>query len=114
MNPADKNVLVTVVVIVPDGDAIVEPRARQSCLFGNILEVPVAIVLEEPVGVLRRALFQSRDVGAVGEIDIEVAVVVVVEQGYSAGHGFVRMTLRRLRTVQFEVDRLVRSGEDTS
>src|SRR5664279_3310662 len=107
MNSANKDVLVTVVVIVSDGDAIVETRARQSGPPGNILEVTVAIVLEEPIGVLRRALFQSRDVSSVGEIDIEVAIVVVVEQGYSAGHGFGGMTLRRLRAVQFEVDRLV-------
>src|SRR5450756_72375 len=107
MNPANKDVLVTVVVIVSDGDAIVETRARQSGPLGNIFEVTVAIVLEESIGVLRRALFQSFDVGSIGEIDIQVAVVVVVEQCYSAGHGFGRMTLWRLRTVQLEVDRLV-------
>ena len=107
MNSANEDVLVTIVVIVSDGDAIVETRARESGLRGNIFEVTVAIVLEEPVGVLGRALLQGRDVGSVGEIDIEVAVVVVVEHGYPAGHGFGRVMLGRLRTIQFEVDRLV-------
>src|ERR1035437_4945690 len=36
MNSANKDVLVTVVVIVSDGDAIVETRARQSGPPGNI------------------------------------------------------------------------------
>ena len=87
MHSANEDILVTIVVIVSDGDAIVETRAGESGLCCNVFEVTVSIVLEEPVGVLGRALLQSRDVGSVGEIDIEVAVVVVVEQGYPAGHG---------------------------
>src|SRR5260370_23766709 len=79
MNSANKDILVAIVVIVSNGDAIVETSARQSGLFVNILEVTVAVVLEKSIGVLRRALFHGRDISSIGEIDIQAAVVVVVE-----------------------------------
>ena len=52
-------------------------------------------------------VFEDSDVKEYGMSRKEVAVVIVIEHGHPAGHGFRSMALRRLRTVQLEVDRLV-------
>src|SRR5450432_692443 len=107
MNAANEDVFVTVVVVIADRHAVVEAHARQAGLGGNIFEVALAVVFEEPVGVLGRALFQGLNVGSVGEKDIQIAVVVIVEDRYAAGHGFGRMALGRLATLEPEIDRMV-------
>ena len=46
------------------------------------------------------------DVRSVGKEkeDVELAVIVVVEDGHAARHGFRRVALRRLATIQLEVN----------
>ena len=57
------------------------------------------------------SLEQARDIllattEAVGEEDVELAVVVVVEDGDAPFHGFGRVVFRALVAVEFEIDRL--------
>jgi hypothetical protein len=66
--------------------------------------VSVAVVLEKPVGVFRGSLVERFDVRSVGEEDVELAVVVVVEDGHATGHSLGRVALGRLATVQLEVN----------
>jgi hypothetical protein len=54
VHAAHEDVLVAVVVVVADGDAGVVAGARQAGLRGDVLEVALAVVLEQAVGVLRR------------------------------------------------------------
>ena len=51
------------------------------------------------------------DVGAVGEKDVELAVVVVIEHGHASGHGFGRMAFGRLIGLELEIDWLVRESD---
>src|SRR5450759_5058890 len=74
-----KYIFVTIVIVIADRNPVVEAHARQAGLGGYVLEVTLAVVFEEPVGVLGRGLLQSLNIGAVGEKDIQIAVVVVVE-----------------------------------
>ena len=76
--------------------------SRQPGLFGYVGEVSVPVVLEEPVGIFRGSLVERLDVRPVGEEDIELAVVVVIEDSHAAGHGFWRVTLGRLVAVELE------------
>ena len=107
MNAADEDIFVAIVIVIADRDPVVEAHARQTGLDGDILEVTLAVVFEEPVGVFGRVFLQRLYVGSVGEEDIQIAVVVVVENRYAAGHGFRRMALGRLATLQPEIDRPV-------
>jgi hypothetical protein len=49
-------------------------------------------------------LFSPANIGSVGEENIQIAIVVIVENRYPAGHGLRRMALRRFTTVELEVD----------
>ena len=52
-------------------------------------------------------VFSKRfDVRSIGEEDVKLAVIVEVEDGYAAGHGFRRMAFRSLGAVQLEINRL--------
>jgi hypothetical protein len=54
---------------------------------------------------------QRLEIGAIGEEDVEPAVVVVIENGDSAGHRFGCMPLRRFIAIELEVDRLKREPD---
>ena len=58
MHAANEDILAAVVVVIADGNPIVEPRSRKAGLGGDIREVALAVVLEKPVGVLRGGLLQ--------------------------------------------------------
>src|SRR6185312_11133887 len=48
-----KNVFVTIVVIISDGNAGVVTSSSQASFLGDVGEMPVPVVLEEPVGIFR-------------------------------------------------------------
>jgi len=104
VHAGDEDVLEAVVVVVADGDAVVEAGAGEACAFGDVFEVAVAVILEKAVGVFRGGLLQRPDVGAVGEEDVGMAVVVVVEDGHASGHGLRRVALGGLGAIEAEVD----------
>jgi hypothetical protein len=52
MHAGNEDILAAVVIVIADGNAIVEPRSRQSGLGRDIGEVALPVVLEKPVGVL--------------------------------------------------------------
>ena len=51
------------------------------------------------------------NVGAVGEENIQLAVVVVIEHGHASGHGFGGMAFGRLVGLELEIDWLVRESD---
>ena len=82
---AQEDVLVAVVVDVAGDDAVAEAAEAEPGRLGHVLEMVAAQVLVEPV----RALFggaQRQERGG-GEVDVEQAVVVVVEDGHARAVG---------------------------
>ena len=106
-----EDVLVSVVVVVANGDARVETGTCQAGLRGHIRKVALPVVLEEAVVVLRRGLLEAADVGPVGEEDVQGTVVVVVENRDAAGHGFRSVPLGRLAAIEHKPDRHVREAD---
>ena len=110
INAADEDIFVAVVVVVANGDAGIVTSSREARLRRDVSEVAGAVVLEQAVRVFRRVLHQRVDVGAVGEIQIELAVVVVIEDGDATLHGFGRMTVWRLAAIEAKIDGTVREA----
>ena len=104
MHARDKNVFIAVVVVVADRDAHVVAGAREPGLFGYVGEVAVAVVLEEAVGIFRGSLLERLDVRSVGEENVELAVVVVIEDRDAARHSFWRVAFGRLTAVELEIN----------
>ena len=102
-----KNVFVAVVIVVADGHSDVITRTGEPGFFGYVLEVAVAIVFKETIRVLRGTLAKGLDVGAVGEENIQLAIIVVVKNGDPAGHGLGRVTLRSFVGFELKSDRLI-------
>src|SRR5579864_5065967 len=98
-----ENVLIPVIVVVSDRDAGVIACPFEASLFRDVGEVSFAIVLEEAVVVLGRIFFQRLEVSAVGEKDIELAVIVVIEDSDTSGHRFRSVMLGAFVAVEFEV-----------
>jgi hypothetical protein len=111
MHAADEDVFVTVVIVIANRDARVVTRAGQTRRFGHVREMAVAIVAEQAIEILRRGLLQAANVGAVGEEDIQLAVVVVIEDRDAARHGLRRVPLRRFATVERERNRPIRETD---
>ena len=102
-----KNIFVSVIVVVADGDADVVTGSRQPGLLGYVSEMSVAVILKQAVGIFRGGFLERLDVGSVGEENIELAVVVVIEaqpQPPAMVSGAWRSG--RLVAVELEIDRL--------
>ena len=82
-----EEVVPTVVVVVADADAGLPAGSGEAGVFGDIGERAVAIVFEE-MGCGRLAFWPGGiEAIAVGEVDVEPAVVVVVEKCDAAAFG---------------------------
>src|SRR5579864_1872171 len=106
VDASDENIFVAVVVVIADRNAGVVARAGQSGLCGDVGEVTLAVVFEEAVVVLGRIFLERLQVRAVSEEDVELAVVVVIENGYASGHGFRGIVLGAFVAVKLELNRL--------
>ena len=93
-----------VVIVVADGHAHPVALAGDAGFFGDIGEGAVAIVVEEAVPVFRRVLLERRNRRAVDEVDVQVAVVVVIEQRHAGHHGFGLILVRSGTAVGDEVE----------
>src|SRR4029077_747495 len=91
-----EDIFVSVIVVVADGDPGVVADACEPCLFGDVCERAVSVIVEQPVPVLRRSLLEGGDVSAVRKENVEIAVIVVIEDGDAAGHGLRRVALGSL------------------
>src|SRR5258708_9933634 len=78
--------------------------AVQAGFLSYIGKGAVPVVAEEPVRVTGIAFFKGRDGRAIGKEDVQQTVVVVVEQRYSASHGFKRVPLRTDAVLELELD----------
>ncbi len=87
---AAEQVIPAVIVIVAHANARAPSGAAQAGFFRHVRERAVAVVLKE---VLRGRLaigigFFARQAVAVGEVDVEPAILVVIEKGQPAALGF--------------------------
>src|ERR1044072_5665578 len=74
----------------------------------------VAVIFEKAVGIFRRIFLERLDICAIGKKDVELAVIVVVENSNTSGHGFGRMGQRCLRIFQPEINRLISEVNGTA
>ena len=86
VNARDIEIDKAVIVIVSCPDAHRVSNALQTRGLGHIGKCAVTIVAIEAVPIAGIRLFERRDCRAIGEEDIEQAVIVVVENGYSTQH----------------------------
>ena len=87
VNATDKQVGPAVIVVVGDGYGDVKARAEETGFFRHVGKHAVAVVSVKTVRELRGILFESLDIGAVGEKDIGTAILVVVKNRHATGHG---------------------------
>ena len=85
---AAEEIVPAVVVVIADADAGLPARARESGFFRDVGESSVAIVFVQ----MGSGSFPRRPVGvearSVRQINIEPAVMVVIEKGQTAAFGF--------------------------
>ena len=104
IDAGDVEVDESVVVVVSGGDAHGVAEAGEAGLRGDVGEGSVAVVVEEAVVEGGIGFVERWDLGAVGEEEVEQTVVVVVEGGDSAGHGFDGVAVRAGAAVEGEGD----------
>jgi len=78
---AAEEIVPAVVVVVADADASLPAGAREAGFRGDIGERAVAIIFVEMRGRLFAGFPICVEARAVGEVNVEPAVVVVVEKG---------------------------------
>ena len=81
-----KEVVETVVIVVPDANSLAPTRARETRLPGDVGKRAVAVVVIQMVGGLL-PLWEALERRAVHLEDVEPAVVVVVEKSDAAAGG---------------------------
>ena len=107
----DKQIRMTVVVVVGDGDAVVIAGSGQSGSIGNIGEGALPIVAEEAIPVFARVFPQGGDVCPIGEEDVGAAVAVVVEDRDTACHALGSVLARGRVVLQTEGDSFERETD---
>ena len=70
----------SVIVIIDSGSPHAVPFTRHSGSSRHLRKGSIMIVVVQPIGKCRVAFVQARNAGAVGEENIEITVVVVVQQ----------------------------------
>ena len=85
---AAEEIVPAVVVVVADADAGLPAGAREAGFRGDVGEGSVAIIFVEMRGRLFAGFPIRVEARAVGQINVEPAVVVVVEKGEAAAFGF--------------------------
>ena len=98
----EEDVRPSIVVVVSDGDSHAVALALHARLLRDIGEGAVAVVVEQPIPIFGRFLSQRRDGRAVDEINVQIAVVIVIEQGHAGQHRFGQVLVRRWATVGCE------------
>ena len=103
----DEQVRKAVVVIIADCDThaiVARASLGQTCGFGHVRKAAILVLAVEPIPVARagaikffRQLHRTRHTPAIYQENVEQTVVVVIEQGDAAGHGFNEVFLRRGR-----------------
>ena len=103
----------TIVIIVSDCHThavIARTCSRQACGFGDVGEAAVLVLAVEPVPIagvgaieFLRELHGTCQMAAVDQKDVEQAVVIVVEQGHTPGHGLDEVFFGSGRILQCEV-----------
>ena len=100
----EKDVRPAVVVVVSDGDADAVALALHSGALGNIGVSAVAVIVEQAVPILRRLFLERWDGRAVDEVNVQVAVVVVIEERHAGEHGLGQVLIGRRAVVRDEMD----------
>jgi len=93
-----------IIVIVSDGHSHRIADALQAGLLRYIGEGAIAVVAEEAVGITGIALLKRWDGRAIGKENVQQALIVVVEESHSAGHGFKCVALRTDTILERELD----------
>ncbi len=88
----DEEIFKTVVVVVTHGDGAGPAGAQQACFLGHVGKRAVAIVFVEAVA---GACYRVVHARSTENENVEPAVVVVVEKGDAAAHGFYNVILLR-------------------
>jgi hypothetical protein len=104
IDAGDEEIFPSIVVVVRDSNAGGETRAAYAGGQRDVGEGGVAIIPVEAVEPRGVGLIERRLTRAVHEIEIGVAVVVVIEDGHTGHHGFDLMTFGRRGIAQDEVD----------
>ena len=84
-----------IVIVIPDSHAHAIAFAGHTCFFSHIGEGAIVVVVVQPIPVFGALFLERRDGGSVYHIDIQVAVVVVIEKSYSRHHGLRLILIRR-------------------
>ena len=109
IDAGDEQVLPSVVVVIGGGNARREALAPNSGGNRDIGERSIAVVAIQPVVEGRIGFIELRLAGAVHEVQVRLAVVVVIENGNSADHWLDLPLLGRCGVSQDEVDACARA-----
>src|SRR5215510_6423280 len=83
----DKQILIAVVVVIPDANTLSPPHARELRFGGHISESAVPVIAIEVIGG-RFARCKSFQSGSNDEKDIQPSVVVIIEESRAAAGVF--------------------------
>ena len=92
------NIGTAVVIVVAHGDTHAVAGAAQPGLVSDVGEGEVSVVVIEPVLELGVVFLQGRHAAAIHEVEIEIAVAVIIEHG-DTGHQAFRLPFGGGRTV---------------
>jgi len=83
---SDEEILEAVVVVIADANAVRPTWVGDAGFRGDIGEGAVAVVVVEAIAGTRRSAVEA---APTDDEDIHPAVIVVIEEGAAAAHGFI-------------------------
>src|ERR1700722_337420 len=75
----DKQIVITVIVVVPDTDTLSPSKMRESGLAGHVGKGAVPVIVQQAVRVLLRV--NSIQPGSIHQEHVEPTIVVVIDEG---------------------------------
>ena len=100
----EEDIRPSIVIIITDGDADAIALAFHSGFLRNVGESAVVVIVEEAVPILGRIFFQRWDGCAIDEVNIQVAVIIVIEKRHTGEHRLGQVLIRRRAIVRHEMN----------
>ena len=104
VHTGDVQIYQAVVVIVSGSYSHGIACSLQTCFLRDVGKGAISVIAKQPVVVGRIGLFKGRNIGAIGEENIQQPIIVVIKHRNSTGHSFDRVSLRAEAVLKCEDD----------
>jgi hypothetical protein len=107
-NVGDEHIGPSVIVVITDRHSHSIPGTGNAGFLGDVGKAAVLVVMKQAIPIGRRFFAERGNRRAADQIDVQVPIAVIVEQGNSTGHGLDLVLVWGWRVFRYKVQSALR------